>query len=121
MGALVFHSGTARQGERLVTNGGRILSVTGVAPELGQARALAYAGAGAVSFAGARYRGRGFPPPGGSWDPRRRRVPGEQKADIYQWFPKGDPSLVAFGIRASKKDRNSRALPHFSSMGQEDQ
>ena len=28
-GALVFHAGTALQGERLVTNGGRILNVTG--------------------------------------------------------------------------------------------
>ena len=28
-GALVFHAGTAMRGERLVTNGGRILGVTG--------------------------------------------------------------------------------------------
>jgi phosphoribosylamine--glycine ligase len=55
-GALVFHGGTARHGERLVTNGGRILGVTGVADELGQARAVAYDGAAAISFAGARHR-----------------------------------------------------------------
>ena len=29
-GALVFHAGTALQGDRLVTNGGRILGVTGL-------------------------------------------------------------------------------------------
>src|SRR5581483_5456839 len=56
LGALVFHGGTARQGAQLVTNGGRILGVTGVASELEQARALAYAGAGSISFAGARWR-----------------------------------------------------------------
>jgi len=55
-GALVFHAGTARHADRLVTNGGRILGVTGVADELEQARALAYDGAARISFAGARYR-----------------------------------------------------------------
>ena len=55
-GALVFHAGTARQGEQLVTNGGRILGVTGVADELEQARAIAYQGAAAISFPGAHYR-----------------------------------------------------------------
>ncbi len=56
LGALVFHSGTARHGERLVTSGGRILGVTGVADDLEQARALAYDGAAAISFDGAQYR-----------------------------------------------------------------
>ena len=56
LGALVFHSGTARHGGQLVTNGGRILGVTGVADDLDRARALAYEGAAAVSFAGARHR-----------------------------------------------------------------
>jgi phosphoribosylamine---glycine ligase len=55
-GALVFHSGTARHGERLVTNGGRIVGVTGVADQLEDARTLAYEGAALISFAGARYR-----------------------------------------------------------------
>jgi len=56
IGALVFHGGTARHGDRLVTNGGRVLGVTGVADDLDQAQALAYRGAAAISFAGARYR-----------------------------------------------------------------
>ena len=56
VGAHVFHAGTARHGDRLVTNGGRILGVTGVADDLDGARALAYAGAAEISFDGARYR-----------------------------------------------------------------
>ena len=55
-GALVFHAGTALRGGRLVTNGGRILNVTGVGESLGDARERAYAGAERISFAGARYR-----------------------------------------------------------------
>lgn len=55
-GALVFHAGTARHDGTLVTNGGRILGVTGVADDLEGARALAYRGAEAISFTGARFR-----------------------------------------------------------------
>ena len=55
-GALVFHAGTALHDGRLVTNGGRILNVTGVGPNVAEARACAYAGVEQISFAGARYR-----------------------------------------------------------------
>jgi phosphoribosylamine--glycine ligase len=55
-GALVFHAGTALRGGTLVTNGGRILNVTGVGDSLGQARERAYDAAARISFAGARYR-----------------------------------------------------------------
>jgi phosphoribosylamine--glycine ligase len=55
-GALVFHAGTARHGERLVTNGGRILAVTGLGPTVGEARTAAYEAAGRISFRGVRYR-----------------------------------------------------------------
>jgi phosphoribosylamine--glycine ligase len=55
-GALVFHAGTAVRSGRLVTNGGRILNVTGVGDSLGDARAAAYAACERISFADARYR-----------------------------------------------------------------
>ncbi|HWB22896.1 MAG TPA: phosphoribosylamine--glycine ligase [Gaiellaceae bacterium] len=55
-GALVFHGGTALRDGRLVTNGGRILSVTGVAPTLASARDRAYAAVEHVTFEGVQYR-----------------------------------------------------------------
>jgi len=55
-GALVFHAGTARHGERLVTNGGRILAVTALGSSVAGARAAAYDAAGRISFPGVRYR-----------------------------------------------------------------
>jgi len=42
--------------DRLVTNGGRILNVTGVAEELAAARAAAFEGVDRISFAGMKYR-----------------------------------------------------------------
>jgi len=55
-GALVFHAGTALQGERLVTNGGRILGVTGLGSDVGTARRSAYAAVERIAFEGARWR-----------------------------------------------------------------
>ena len=55
-GVLVFHAGTALHGDRLVTNGGRILSVTGVGETVAEARASAYRGADLIAFDGARRR-----------------------------------------------------------------
>ena len=55
-GALVFHAGTARHGDTLVTNGGRILGVTGAGETVGRARAQAYAAIDKISFEGMRYR-----------------------------------------------------------------
>jgi phosphoribosylamine--glycine ligase len=55
-GALVFHAGTALRGSELVTNGGRILGVTGLGETLASARRTAYAGAQQIEFTGARYR-----------------------------------------------------------------
>jgi phosphoribosylamine--glycine ligase len=54
--ALVFHAGTALQGGRVVTNGGRVLAVTGRGETLEAARGVAYAAAARIAFAGARYR-----------------------------------------------------------------
>ena len=55
-GALVFHGGTAMRDGRLVTHGGRILSVTATAPTVAGARDRAYEAVGRVSFAGAKFR-----------------------------------------------------------------
>jgi phosphoribosylamine--glycine ligase len=51
--AVVFHAGTAREGTRLVTSGGRVLGVTGVGDTLSAARDRAYGAVGAISFPGA--------------------------------------------------------------------
>jgi phosphoribosylamine--glycine ligase len=56
-GALVFHAGTALHHGRLVTNGGRILNVTGLGDSITDARAAAYDAASHVDFAGVRFRG----------------------------------------------------------------
>jgi phosphoribosylamine--glycine ligase len=55
-GALVFHAGTALKGDRLVTSGGRILNVTGVAENVSAARERAYEACELISFPGMRYR-----------------------------------------------------------------
>ncbi len=55
-GALVFHAGTAMRAGGLVTDGGRILNVTGVGPSLDEARESAYGAAEHIRFAGCRYR-----------------------------------------------------------------
>jgi phosphoribosylamine---glycine ligase len=56
-GALVFHAGTALRGGRLVTNGGRVLGVTGTGATVAEARERAYAGCERIHFAGAQRRG----------------------------------------------------------------
>jgi phosphoribosylamine---glycine ligase len=55
-GALVFHAGTALKDDRIVTNGGRILNVTGVDSNVAAARDRAYAACELISFPGMRYR-----------------------------------------------------------------
>jgi phosphoribosylamine--glycine ligase len=55
-GALVFHAGTALREGALVTNGRRILNVTGVGESLDAARACAYAAIDRISYAGMRFR-----------------------------------------------------------------
>jgi phosphoribosylamine--glycine ligase len=55
-GALVFHGGTAVRDGTVVTNGGRILSVTGLGTTVADARARAYAAVELISFEGAQFR-----------------------------------------------------------------
>ena len=56
-GTYVFHAGTAVNGEgKIVSNGGRVLGVTGVGPTFESARERAYARAEAIRFDGMHYR-----------------------------------------------------------------
>jgi phosphoribosylamine---glycine ligase len=55
-GALVFHAGTAVHDGQLVTNGGRILNVTGTGTTVAEARDRAYTACELISFPGMRYR-----------------------------------------------------------------
>ena len=55
-GALVFHAGTARDGDALVAAGGRVLAVTAVGADIGEARARAYAGIDKVEWPSGFYR-----------------------------------------------------------------
>ncbi len=55
-GVVVFHAGTKREGERLVTSGGRVLAVTATAEALAPALQQAYSAAEKIHFAGRYYR-----------------------------------------------------------------
>lgn len=50
-GAIVFQAGTAKQGDRLIANGGRVLAVTARGETLGAARDRAYAAINQIDFA----------------------------------------------------------------------
>jgi phosphoribosylamine--glycine ligase len=52
----VFHAGTARASDQVVTAGGRVLGVTAWAADLAQARAAAYQAVGKIRFDGAQFR-----------------------------------------------------------------
>src|SRR5262249_57133928 len=65
-GALAFHAGTARDGGRWLTAGGRVVGLTALGADLEAARRAAYRAVETVSFEGAHYRrdvGRGTTPP----------------------------------------------------------
>ena len=55
-GVSVFHAGTARRDGRLVTAGGRVLTVVGRGADLAEAMSRAYTGVGKISFDGMQYR-----------------------------------------------------------------
>ncbi len=55
--ALVFHAGTSRAGDgRVVTTGGRVLTVVGLGDTVAEARRRAYDNVGRIRFEGAHYR-----------------------------------------------------------------
>ena len=54
--ALVFHAGTKLVEGKLVTAGGRVLGVTALGEDIGQAREKAYAAVNKIHFKNAHYR-----------------------------------------------------------------
>lgn len=53
---IVFHSGTAKNNDKLVTNGGRVLGITGIGKDLDEARKIAYTAVELVDFNNKHYR-----------------------------------------------------------------
>jgi phosphoribosylamine--glycine ligase len=49
---LVFHAGTARQGEEIVASGGRVLNIVGLGKSVSEAQARAYAAVDAIDWPG---------------------------------------------------------------------
>ena len=81
-GSVLFHAGTALAGSDLVTSGGRVLSVTSLAPSLGAAVNLSYDVLEDVHFKGAFYRrdiGRTFIRPRSLTEPLRVAVLGSTR------------------------------------------
>jgi len=55
-GSIVFHAGTKREGENIVTSGGRVLAVTSLGDTMQQALATSYANAAVIDFEKKYYR-----------------------------------------------------------------
>lgn len=55
-GVMVFHAGTALRNGKIVTDGGRVLGVTGLGPGVAEAIKTAYVGVSEISFDGMHYR-----------------------------------------------------------------
>lgn len=55
-GVFLFHAGTAREGNRLVTSAGRVLTVSALGDSIGLARSKAYAAASRIQFDGKHLR-----------------------------------------------------------------
>ena len=55
-GVTIYHAGTAQQNGRVISSGGRVLTVVGRGPDFRTATARAYSGVSAIRFDGAYYR-----------------------------------------------------------------
>ena len=55
-GTIVFHAGTIFKGDRILTDGGRVLGVTSTAPDFASAIDQAYQGVRLITFEGMYYR-----------------------------------------------------------------
>jgi len=54
--SLIFHAGTSTKGEEIVTNGGRVLAITGMAPELESALKDTYHTVSSINWDGVYFR-----------------------------------------------------------------
>ena len=52
----VFHAGTKKEGQKILTNGGRVLGVTGTGKTVKDSIENAYKGVSLISFEGMQYR-----------------------------------------------------------------
>jgi phosphoribosylamine--glycine ligase len=55
-GAFVFHAGTTLKGDQVITNGGRVLGVTGLGEDIPRAIERTYQAVGKISWDGVHYR-----------------------------------------------------------------
>ena len=55
-GSLLFHAGTAKKEDQIVTSGGRVLAITSLAPDLQQALQRSYGHADRISYQGKYFR-----------------------------------------------------------------
>ncbi|MDD4940258.1 MAG: phosphoribosylglycinamide synthetase C domain-containing protein, partial [Candidatus Omnitrophica bacterium] len=53
---VVFHAGTKKVGDKIVTSGGRVLGVTGLGATIKDAISKAYSAVNKISFEGMQYR-----------------------------------------------------------------
>ena len=53
---IIFHAGTKRIGNKILTNGGRVIGVTGLGGTIKEAINKTYAGVNKISFEGMHYR-----------------------------------------------------------------
>lgn len=53
---LPFHAGTKKEDSQLITNGGRVMALTGLGNNLGEALSKAYAGGNEITWEGKKYR-----------------------------------------------------------------
>jgi len=54
--SIVFHAGTCHEGDKIITNGGRVLAVTSFGTDMSDALAKSYKNADRISYEGKHYR-----------------------------------------------------------------
>ncbi len=55
-GSIIFHAGTKPDGDKILTDGGRVLAITTLGETIGEALAVSYKNAALINFEGKNYR-----------------------------------------------------------------